>query len=484
MKKYILLAVSAIVMAFTSCTDKEEVEIKYFHDLSLSINTSIIYETYGLTSFQNVLGTSNYYIGSTTLLYDSNGQLCVKKDFHNRDLQPINDKIEGLEEGNYTLITIQCLVNPENGYNPVAWSFENIESLESVRVVTPHSEIEWYNCLGISTEFINLTSDKSIDIVPHLAGCLVDFIYENFDKSKYKHLGFYFKNAASGIYLNPELSVTEHYYYREGFNAHNVWNSRVSYVGPLSSNGPLSSSDIRKTAFILETGNIKYCFGPSVEDENSSINFYAYPSDNSYFNFEEGNIYTAYCYYKGEPTVLETFLGTVSDFIRWYPTLDKTMNPLFVHPNTSWGISVNDLKTYMSNNGYTIWFDITKADNGYYYIGYNPLYKENSTQYVFETETSNLLVSFINVLEKDASVEDILAQLNKSSEYTFDKYYEEYGCYIYCNTQTQIEIYPDRVVEDGTEYTQLFYGPRFTPTKSMSNKKVYMNKFINAKNNR
>lgn len=480
MKKYILLVVSAVVLAFTSCSDKEEIEIKYLHDLSLSINTSSLYETYSLTSFQNVLGTfDGYYIGFTSLLYDSNGQLRAKKDFHTRDFQPINDKIENLEEGNYTLITIQCLVNSKNDYKSAAWSFDNIESLESVRVVTSSSEIYWFNCLGISTEYISLTNDKSINIVPQLAGCFVDFKYENFDKSKYNYLGFNFKNAAYGIYLNPELSVTEHYYYPAGFNSQYTWNPRAFFD---STDGLLSSGATAR--FILETGNINYCFGPSIKAEDGSINFTAYPSRDAYFNFEEGNRYTAFCYYKGEPTVLETFLGTNNDFNSWYQNLDKTMNPIFVHPNTSWGISVNDLKTYMSNNGYSIWYDITKADNGLYYLGYSPLYKENSIQYIFETETTNLLYAFVNICKEDASVEDILSQLNKSSEYAFDKYYEEYGCYIYYNKQTQIEIYPDWVFEDGTEYTQLFYGPsRFTETRSSSNNKVYMKRFDNIKNN-
>lgn len=455
MKKYFLFLVSAIVLAFISCADSEDVRVTYKHDLSLTINTSSLYEKVSLSSFQDLLGSNKEYsIGFTTLLYNSNGALCERKDELTRDLQPLTVELYDLDQDNYTLITIQYLVNSKNNNQSDIWVLENTESLKDVRISAPNTKVLWYNCIGIFTQTINLNGNFQQTITPKLAGCFVNFRCENFEYSKYDRLGLCFKNAANGLYLNPELSQTESYYYKDGFNEKNTWNLKGFFD---SEEGTWPSTE--QTVFVLETGNINYCFAPSNKGDDNKYYFKAYPSENEYFNFELGVFYEAYCYYKGAPTYVETFLGSGSELKQWYNNLDKGMNPIFANPFMEWGASVKDVKNYMSSNNYTIWFDIEyKPENGLYYLGYNGKYRENSTQYVFKSEDDFLLAALVNVSNEDASLDEILEQLSSSNEYAFEDCMEEYGCYVFYNKVNYIEVYPNLTYNDSDQkFTQIIF---------------------------
>ena len=82
MKKYFLLVVSAVALAFTSCSDSEEIDIKYQVNVTVDPSSvksafhgySVNDKTYGL----NMDETSKLLI--TSLIYDNSGNLVEKKE--------------------------------------------------------------------------------------------------------------------------------------------------------------------------------------------------------------------------------------------------------------------------------------------------------------------------------------------------------------------------------------------------------------------
>lgn len=461
---------TAFALAFTSCSDKEEIDINYFHDVTLSISCTKMYDSVK-EDIEKFLGTNlSYSVEYTTFVYNDQGKFVREYKQHSR-LFETNVVLNGLQHGTYTFITTVSLAENKSSI----WIYDKKENLNSIQVSTKpekmYDGIEYYNSLGVSVQKIEVQDNVTVSITPELMGCYIELACENVNKYTYPELLFTLKQAPTYLILNTFEQITE-----EILDETTYW-----VRGQLD----LMKTDKPQKMFLMQKGGINYGLGIRTQEQADTHDTHFYHIHNGEFNLEKGKYYKAFWLYAGEAASyknqFKSFFGSIKDYDLWYSSTEKE-NPLFKHPYTSWGDNVNNLKQFMDEEGYELWYDIRQDDNGFYYLGYNPLYKENSIQYIFETETTNLLYSFVNICKEDASVEDILDQLNKSSEYAFDKYYEKYGCYIYYNKQTLIGIYPDCVFEDGTEYTELFYEPRtFTDTRSMSDIKVHMNKFNNAK---
>ena len=224
---------------------------------------------------------------------------------------------------------------------------------------------------------------------PKAIGVLLDLGYENFNKSGYIWLGFELKNVASGYYLNPSLSSNERYKYDDGYNAEHTWSSRGSFY---NSTG-LPNSDSKKF-YMLESGNIQYCYGATnTTNESGGFSFMALPSDNSYFNFVDGEYYKGYAYYKGFGDNLETYIGSQGDFSAWRT---KVLNNIDATPvlgdfYMKWGTSVDDVKTNMKN--YRIYDETPEAlEGGLYRITYAGKNKEYQIGYLFNTESGDLAI--------------------------------------------------------------------------------------------
>lgn len=455
MKKYIYLAIALVMGVFTSCTDKDDIEIIQHHDININVNAADLYNSWDAGSFINFLGNhKSYSIGVTTLIYNDKGELCNEVLSTTRILESIQQSVPSLKEGKYTFVTVECMVNTDDNNLSPTWSIDKKELLDSVRVVSSRYEVYWYNCLGLATTEVEVSKNSTnISVTPKAIGCFVDFECENFDKSKYNYLGFYFKNVANGMYLNPKRSENEKYYYEDGYLESNVWNARGYFYSP---DGLTDSYE--STLFVLENGNINYCFGPSKVKEDGSIRFDAYPSRNAYCNFQIGQLYKAYCYYKGAPDEVETFMGPLNDFNIWYQKFDKTMNPIYSEPCTTWGASVSYVKSFMK--GYEILKDIEEGPYSYYMV-YGGKYSENYIEYDFETKTSGLYNVYIAILEDNASENDILEMLNESS-YVYDRYYDEEDepYHKYYDDKTYVAVYPNLSDEEGTRYSIVQYMSR------------------------
>ena len=116
MKKYFLLVVSAVALAFTSCSDSEEIDIKYQVNVTVDPSTvksafhgySVNDETYGL----NMDETSKLLI--TSLIYDNSGNLVSEDISVSICYKLIEEAIEFIRAKENLVLTKVSSVKPNN----------------------------------------------------------------------------------------------------------------------------------------------------------------------------------------------------------------------------------------------------------------------------------------------------------------------------------------------------------------------------------
>lgn len=236
MKKYILLVVSVVALAFSSCSDSEEVDIKY--QVNVTVDPSTVTsafngyyvngETYGL----NMDETSQLLI--TSLIYDNSGNLVEKKeslvkDYNSSAMYSLNMK-EGEE---YTIVAITYSVDKTNGVD--SYLIENESQLDKLTVTAEYrngnSFYSNWSMLGLAVEEISSYHENCIMHVRPLSSMVVLFYHDihaldgsGIDKhwiayknnvqvsfSRYGNFNYGSDSAVNSGYVH-ELDVTEEPY--------------------------------------------------------------------------------------------------------------------------------------------------------------------------------------------------------------------------------------------------------------------------------
>lgn len=463
MKKYIYIAIALVMSVFSSCTDKDDIEIIMHHDVVLNINTQKMYEQWGINNYTTFLGSNKSYgIGVTSFVYSEDGSLVASASNTISTFQNVSQTFRNIEDGKYTVITIETMANLEDEEKPAKYEFEGIDNIDSLRIVTKgRSQITWPYVIGKTINKIELKKSDVVDITPQPVGALIEFAYSNFEKSHYNYLALAVKNQADGLYLSDSKDIK--YYYKE-YLPQNTWPG----LGYFHSYDDVIPAKGNQTFYTFETGNRMFLFGGAKDMWVNGNLKYDYTTNNFAFNIEDGVQYCAYCYYKGKPTVLDTFLGTFEDWKTWYVNLDRAMNPIYKDPCTNWGASVSYVKSFMK--GYNLELDITEYEGGAAMI-FDGMYSENYIEYDFENSETGLYQAWVCVLEEDATLEEIMALMN-ASDYEYDDYYEEGNYHLYQNQNTLVGVIPNLEFEDGTRYTMIQYLDRRLTEPAQSRAKV------------
>lgn len=212
MKKYFLLVVSAVALAFTSCSNSEEIEIKYQVNVTVDPSTvksafhgySVNEETYGLNMYE----TSELLI--TSLIYDNSGNLIEKKESLVKDYNSSAKYSLNMREGEeYTVVAITYSVDKTNDID--SYLIENESKLDKLTVTA-----EWRNgnsfysnwsMLGIATKTINSGNrDNIINVKP--ASSIVVLTYKDihaFDEYGVDTHWIAYKNNVQAKFNNGNL---------------------------------------------------------------------------------------------------------------------------------------------------------------------------------------------------------------------------------------------------------------------------------------
>ena len=429
MKKFSYAIIALLSVLYASCSN-DEIEITRIdpsHDLTLSISTSPLYDAFGRSDYESVWLSSsyNYQLGVFTFVYDEKGDLVEKESSFVKTFQNIRQSFN-LVEGDYTIVTVETLVDADNDYKSDYWVIDDVDKLSTIKLLDNGEEnyIYWDGVVGVATQKISITGDKTESVTPMPLGSLVQIVAMNFDKSSYDFLGFYTKNVPLGRMLSP--NATERYIYDE-YNERNVWGYRGYFY-----KDEFSATE-NTTIYILESGEINWCFGPSNVVDGHIESWYAYPGTNARYTIEAGKEYQALIRYKGEGAGCDAHMGTYSEVLNWYNNLEPIGgNNLIPDLYMTWGGTVANVQSAM--NGYTLTTGssgraVAQSD-GSYMIDYNGKGKESKIIYYFTSATTGLFEADVQYSKTSVSSSDILTYLNSNYVYLT----EESGTYMYCTS--------------------------------------------------
>ncbi len=312
MKRFFLVLIIGI--ALLSCNnEKIETDVvktpEPFVTLSYNVSTSSTYEPFGIDDYKKLLSSDyNNNIGLFTYVYDANGDRIDSLFSYTKTFSEVQQNFQ-LPKGNYTLVTIETIVNADYEYASDYWSFVNTEKLNTSEIcLRDTATTYWDAIIGVSTNKINITSSLAASASPEPLGSLVQVEHTNFDKTNYTILLLVSDNSALGFKLNPSLSGDERYDWLP-YNANHVWNVRGGEV-----NRSGLSYSRKYTLYVLEESNLTWGFAPTTfNDEGEVNNFTIYP--NSYssngrkWNLEKGKIYYAGVYCLDKKKQIATFFG-------------------------------------------------------------------------------------------------------------------------------------------------------------------------------
>ena len=182
MKKLIYFIVTLFVVTFSSCSDQEEIDIKYQTTITLSAEKLMAdFQERTSGDFDMVDGVC---IRLHLLIYDENGALVQSK------ISSVSDYAEKytysctLSEGKYTIISIAdfivgSLSNPTTEY----WQMKDETNLSELQLVHTDKLAYWtWETLGLSsTEMVISKESKNVTIPITAITGLVQIVFDYFD---------------------------------------------------------------------------------------------------------------------------------------------------------------------------------------------------------------------------------------------------------------------------------------------------------------
>jgi len=404
---YTALAVFSLV--FTACSN-DDIEIARTSKLTLTIGTQQLYDQLDLTSsIQNLLGNhSEYQIGVNVFVYDEQGTLVRKELITSRTFQTLSVELEKMDEGAYTVVAVETMLDADNGNNPIFWTFTGEDNLSTLRLdKIPSTYIYWYGAAAVSTEQIQLNgNDESRTITPTSIGYIISCGYENVGSLGLSFLALDIKNESQGLWLDPQHEGSTKLYY-ENYNQTNFW---TDIAGFYDSNGIADSDNY--DIFAIETGQQDYLFGLATPSDISdeAITFkYTFPEGGGSFTFLAGETYAGYLIYDPTDEYVYYYMDDIDGFNSWYESVTR----LYEVPYLTWGGTVASVKSYMKDYKAGSNGNVLSNDDGTYTLWYYGAYKEDEIDYRFTTSTSGLNRVDVFFDSKTVGEDDILACFNK-----------------------------------------------------------------------
>lgn len=227
MKKYILLVVSAVALAFTSCSDRVEIDIKYQIDLVINPSTVLApfhgfrigEQNYGLDMYNESDGKASLRI--STYLYNNSGNLVEEYEYLVNDYNSkVNIPISIREHEEYTIVSISSsilgtLESPSEESYTILGS-EKLSTLsilqESINgVYSGKSYYSNWSILGASIKTITSNNKGKVDIDLKPITAMVEISYNNvhaWDEYGVDTYAIQYKNNSTAISAGDQFSYS------------------------------------------------------------------------------------------------------------------------------------------------------------------------------------------------------------------------------------------------------------------------------------
>ena len=436
MKKILFALVALLTIFFSSCSN-DEIEISTvgkLQDLTINIPTQNVYDNFNISEdFKNNYLSGSYNIGLYSFIYNNNGDLVASDSLYTQTFGKVSQTFKKLLEGDYTIITVEMLVNADNNFESDSWVLIGKDKLETLEIMNKNYRAYWQSAVGVATQKITISknANSNIDLVPKGIGSIIDTYITNFDKSDYKYMALCTKDQPVGRYLAPSYTGDARFHYTK-YNESNTWSPRGFVIDNEVKNCYIPS------IYLLEEGEIKYCFGAKIPEKDGSFgrNFYKYGE--SSFTINDGKTYYGGFHYVGgiNQTCEAKLFNSINEFNSWYKKVSIILD---AEPYLTWGANASTIENYMLNCGMLFNEDGINTEQGLYWSSYDNPNKTLYYEYRFNTDKTNLQSVLMSYSSEAYSMEDVLKTLR--TKYTDYGYDEELGGYLLGANETILLVF-------------------------------------------
>lgn len=187
MKKYILLVVSAVALAFTSCSDKEEIEIFYQNEIEIKVDQLM---SSFRESYDDDFEINEYHsIRVQSYIYNEAGELVASTKNYVQNYSASTKFSHKLQDGKYTIMTFADFVEGEsspksdNDVTFSSWNIKGTNNLNDLEITSSGKIAAWfYEVMGATkTELVidGTQTKTSISVKPITCLLYFDIDYIN-----------------------------------------------------------------------------------------------------------------------------------------------------------------------------------------------------------------------------------------------------------------------------------------------------------------
>ena len=437
MKKYIIMAVSALMLAFTSCTDSEDIEIVKYNDVTFEINTRSVYEDFTRADYpyadviKDIIRDKLHALQVTSLIYDANGAFVDSVTTNSFDMNIVRHNYNNLQYGQYTVVFIETLVSSENNFKSFFYELIGVDKLSTLEIKQIYPPA-WYAAIGVSSHKITvgdeltveqgedgtqnqLSDNKTLQVVPRTLGSIINFSLINFQEAEYGRVAIGTTEPLSIYRLDP--SIPEE-------NRYTTTLSGSEYFTSLTITKVENNEEFLPLYVLGKSLKFNLFWQTEEAIADSTNNTYtSYPALEREVKLSAKEITYAGYAYAGDVVPPHTYYGDKEGLKEWKDSISslgdtgQTGDPIVgLLPDLymTWGGTVSDVQAYMKD--YTMTQGSAgkadKLNEGLYAIAYNGMGRESNIIYSFSEETTGLFEIDVQYTKESVTYDEITQYLS------------------------------------------------------------------------
>lgn len=464
--KKILFALLAVAGLFSGCSN-DDIEIIGNNDVTFKLNSESMFREFG--SYQSIkeqiLSSGAYALGLYTFVYDKNENLVAADSLYNTTFNQSEQRFQ-LPEGDYTAVTLEMLVEKDEGYKAEGWCIVGQKKLSTLEVRQTDDEMYWYEALGTTSCTFSVGEDGvEREITPKAIGCKVNVYALNFDKTtEYDMYQITTKDKPMGRYLSPKRTGSARFHWEE------YASSNTQFIRNHSIRRPHLTEEERMTVYFLEEGKISYNIVPAVADNYGSWS--AYPDRQ--FTTVDGHTYYGAAVYCGTSAPREWEVGmyeNYTNFETWAKQLlngyqepdepDTPQTTSFILPSVNWGASAATVKSEEEAVGMSfVGEEFDDETSEYFQVFAN---EDQSVQHGFWFNSQRKDLNYSIALYLGCTTQQVVEELKKI--YTYQGKNSN-GEEVLSNSKTGVVVVDD----DGDVYVHFFPNTSNAPSRATQQK--------------
>lgn len=418
--KKILFALLAVAGLFSGCSN-DDIEIIGNNDVTFKLNSESMFQEFG--SYQSIkeqiLSSGAYALGLYTFVYDKNENLVAADSLYNTTFNQSEQRFQ-LPEGDYTAVTLEMLVEKDEGYKAEGWCIVGQDKLSTLEVRQTDDEMYWYEALGTTSCTFSVGEDGvEREITPKAIGCKLHVFALNFDKTtEYDMFQITTKDKPIGRYLSPKRTGSARFHWEE------YAGSNTEFIRNYSVRKPHLTEEELMSVYFLEEGNITYNIVPAVSANFGSWSAY----QNQTFTALDGHTYYGAAVYCGTSAPREWEVGmyeNYTDFETWAKQLlngyqepdepDTPQTTSYILPSVNWGASAATVKSEEEAVGMSFQNEEYDSETSEYFQLF--VNGDSSIEHGFWFNSQRKDLNYSIAFYSNSSVQPVIDELKKTYNY-------------------------------------------------------------------